>query len=391
MKNPTALVKKNTLLSRALYLFYFSLLPLVAVIVYLGDTFLESAINALITIFVNLFFLWLFQLNLLAKTIAFILKFIETIFALLVIITRGPFDIFYAFRNWDVIPDIILSHTSAEIVFFAGSVLAMSFIYYVIFKKISLHLTYKTAIVFVIALVLIQTTAGRYVFFDRLTIVVANAPNSSALRYPKISKERKILFDRNDTIVLLHLEDWNSRVVNGDVLIGNELYDEPMAPVFLQYATRGLYFPEHYSNSMLTILSEENTLCGIGDNLGTRYAKRNEDFSFQCLPEIFSGNQFKTYFFKAHNLNYHNTGSFMKKIGFDTVVNREIMQEDDTEYYWGYRDDIFYQRIFEFLASEPPSKKFIYIAVSGSHHSPFEMQEERNKTNRVRERAVCSF
>ena len=357
-------------------LLLFCIFPIAAVITYINNNFLGIISSIFIILFINLFILWLFRLNIFLKIIAFIFKLIETIFAQLIIKTKGPFDTFYVLDNLDTVPDIIFSHTVIEVVLFFSLAIFLTFFAYFISKKIKLALNSRIIILMLLALVLVQTTDGRYVFFNRLIFISPEIPDHLAIGYPLIDRSQEIIFDEDDNIVLLHLESWNSKVINGDVLIGDELYQKPMAPVYLDYAKRGLYFSEFYSNSMQTIRSQETTLCGITDNLGVRYADRKENFSFKCLPQIFSENGFKTYFFKAHDIDFHETRYFMEKIGFDVTANREIMKENDKEYYWGYQDDIFYQRIFEFLEKEPTSKKFIYIAVSALVHYPYEMREE---------------
>ncbi|MCK4906927.1 MAG: LTA synthase family protein [Spirochaetes bacterium] len=186
----------------------------------------------------------------------------------------------------------------------------------------------------------------------------------------------KIKFNEDSDVIYLHLESLNSKVANGDVLINGKHYDQPAAPVFLKFAEKGLYFPEFYNTTITTIQNQESILCGVSDNLDGPQAKQKEDFPFKCLPEIFKENGYTTYFFKAHRLGFANTGNYMKKIGFDFVINREIMKEGDKETKWGFNDDIFYQRIFEFLSREKAEKKFVYIAVSSLMHWPFKTKEE---------------
>ncbi len=369
-----------------LYLFIFCALPFSAVTLYLVDTFLSIIISLFIIFFVNLFILWLFQLHKTTKIIALIFKSGETIFSLLIIKVKGLFDIFYIFGNLDTVPDIIFSYKLLEIFLYLGLIIFISFFYYFISLKIKFRLTYKTAILMVLAFVLLQTTNGSYVFFDQFAFTGPKIPNYSAISYPTISKSKKITFDKEDNIILLHLESWNSKVVNGDVLIDGKLYTKPMAPVYLEYSKRGLYFPEFYGNSIQTIRSQENTLCGIANNISLgSYSYRGGEYHFKCLPEIFSENGFKTYFFKGGDLSFHRTDYFMEKIGFDVILNKKIMEKEDERYlqgkYIGYRDDIFYQRVFEFLEKEPPQKKFVYVAVSSLLHYPWDNSKELSFVN----------
>ncbi|GAG85460.1 unnamed protein product, partial [marine sediment metagenome] len=166
--------------------------------------------------------------------------------------TQGPFDIFYVLDNLDAVSDIIFSYTVMKITIFFGSTALMILFYYLIARKIKFHLTKMVVLSTALALILIQTTSGRYVFFDRLLFIPLGTNNLPAIQYPSINKLQKITINKEENIILLHLESWNSKAVNGDVLIDNKLYQKPMAPVYLEYSNKGLYFPEFYGNSMQT-------------------------------------------------------------------------------------------------------------------------------------------
>lgn len=376
-----SLIKRINLKNRgflnSLYLLLLCTLPLGAIFFYLTRSLTEAVLSLIIVLFINLFLVWLFHLNKAARTAAFSFKLIETIFSFLIIKTKGPFNLFYVWKNIDTVPDIILSHSLPKIIGFFGLLFIVGFFYLYIFKKTNLNLTTRTIVLPILALMILQNTGGKYVFLDKIVIDPPKLKKYyPAFSNPLIEKNQNIVFDKEENIVLLHLESWNSKVVNGDVLIDGKHYTKPMAPVFLSHAEKGLYFPEFYGNSMQTIRSEENTLCGIANNMSDPYSYRNDDYYFKCLPEIFSENGFKTYFFKAGDIDFHKTGYFMKKIGFDKTLNKEIMKEGDEKYiqfvrFAGYRDDIFYQRVFDFLEKEPAQKKFVYIAVSALLHYPF--------------------
>jgi len=86
----------------------------------------------------------------------------------------------------------------------------------------------------------------------------------------------------------------------------------------------------------------------------------------------------KTLFFKDDNLEFSHSGDFMLALGFDEVHNQDIMQPNDPELEWGFREDIFYQRVLEYLQKKYQDQKvFVYIAISATNHIPFEISDPK--------------
>ncbi len=66
----------------------------------------------------------------------------------------------------------------------------------------------------------------------------------------------------------------------------------------------------------------------------------------------------------------------MKNIGFSEIHNSSIMQKEDPKLTWGYREDVFYDRIIEYLDQDNFENKFVYIAVSSTNHYPFNIDTD---------------
>jgi hypothetical protein len=66
----------------------------------------------------------------------------------------------------------------------------------------------------------------------------------------------------------------------------------------------------------------------------------------------------------------------MKEIGFEEIHFTDIMKEEDTRFRWGYDDEIFYERLFEYLKKKykNQTKLLVYIEVS-AHHYPFNAKQ----------------
>jgi phosphoglycerol transferase MdoB-like AlkP superfamily enzyme len=209
-------------------------------------------------------------------------------------------------------------------------------------------------------------------FFDRIFSTNSNYINSYNEKYDNVFKyysnivEDDFIFDESADedvdIYFIHLES-----------ISGELVNEKITPELIKYSNEyGIRFTNFFSNTINTLRAEESILCAMPPSLN-RYLNNTYNVEkMMCLPKIFENIGYKTMFFKSHDLKYTKTGDFMRKIGFSEVYNGDIMKEGDTELTWGYREDIFYERVMDHLNKDDSKKKFIYIAVSSTNHYPFD-------------------
>jgi hypothetical protein len=156
--------------------------------------------------------------------------------------------------------------------------------------------------------------------------------------------------------------------------LNGTLVSEVVTPHLLSIARRdGVLFPLIQGSSVQTIRAQESVLCGIAPSLRNPLASYEQlPNELECLPKILRRQGYRTLFFHSYfNLNFSHTGRFMRAIGFDEVHSSDIMQKGDPQLTWGYRDDIFYQRVFEYLERFKDERLFVYIAVSGTNHFPF--------------------
>lgn len=197
-----------------------------------------------------------------------------------------------------------------------------------------------------------------------------NKKYSALLNHYSDINESDFILPNNEKdidIYFIHLESINSLVVNKNTM-----------PKLLKYSDKyGVRFNNFLSNSTQTIRAEESVLCSMPPIIAP--LKHGVMKNIICLPKILKSDGYKTIFFKSHDLAFSDTGEFMKKIGFSENHNKDIMRKDDPELHWGYREDIFYKRISEYLEKYKNNKKFIYIATSGSGHIPFEGNDQFDK------------
>ena len=212
-------------------------------------------------------------------------------------------------------------------------------------------------------------------FFTRMFTMNNNISNDYNKKYNNI-------FEHYSDI---NLDDFNfeeiTNINNADIYfihlesVNNELVNETITPELIKYSDKyGVRFNNFFSNTIQTLRAEESILCAMPPSLN-RYLNNSYDTKkLVCLPKIFENIGYQTMFFKSHDLSYTRTGDFMKNIGFSEMHNGDIMKERDIELTWGYREDVFYNRVVEHLNKSDSENKFMYIAVSSTNHYPFDTE-----------------
>lgn len=160
-------------------------------------------------------------------------------------------------------------------------------------------------------------------------------------------------------VFLIALESVNANLVTSSI-----------TPRLLQIAeSNGVLFPRIQSSSILSIRAQETFLCSILPALRQSLAP-SEALSkgLVCLPKIFKKLGYMTmYFHSFPDINFANIDSFMERIGFDERHASGVMKPTDMRGRWGYGEDIFYKRVFEYLERYKGRKLFVYIHPSINH------------------------
>lgn len=200
-------------------------------------------------------------------------------------------------------------------------------------------------------------------FYDRL--IEESAANKAANLIKWRAKADEPLPAYLDNIIFLHLESFNGLLATASI-----------TPNFYNFAAANYFFPDFYANNVQTIYGQENILCSMPGSFDSILVTSGEDKKILCLPEMLKSAGYRTFFAKAGDLNFAHTDKFMADIGFTETHNEDLMQKDDPRYIMGYREDVFYNRVFDYLGSHPAKRNFIYIAVSGTNHWPFDLPED---------------
>ena len=195
----------------------------------------------------------------------------------------------------------------------------------------------------------------------------------------KIEQEPDISPDANSELLgkrifFIHLESVNGFLVKPEI-----------TPELIHYSQYGIFFPRLYNNSIQTIRAQENILCGLPPSISQTIVQTltpDQIRELDCLPSVLEQFGYKTLFFKCDNIKFARTDEFMTGLGFDELHYHDITQPNDPELRWGYREDVYFKRVIEYIEKNHPDEKLMtYIAVSATNHVPFTIQDGRYQEN----------
>ncbi|NTW22491.1 sulfatase-like hydrolase/transferase [Candidatus Falkowbacteria bacterium] len=162
-------------------------------------------------------------------------------------------------------------------------------------------------------------------------------------------------------IVMLQMESFNARLASPST-----------TPNFLKIASQGFYFPGFYSNSVQTILAQENILCSLPSSFAKDLVSDGRSIEVRCLPKLLKPLGYKSSFYASSRLEFEQTGKFMSEIGFDQVHGYDTMKPGDPQFMWGRQEGVFLERTFESMKRDgDESKSLAYITFEATNHWPF--------------------
>jgi arylsulfatase A-like enzyme len=172
-----------------------------------------------------------------------------------------------------------------------------------------------------------------------------------------------------DMVIMVQQESLNGLLVGPKV-----------TPQLLRAAENGILFSELYGNSIQSQRGYECILCGVPPNIGGQLV---EEFPFEdvekigCLPRQFKALGYQPIAFYGGDPNPRTT-RLLEAIGFERIFADDIMQPDDVMYEWGYREDIWFTRINDYITTHfKTGKYFIFITASATNHTPFKVLDPR--------------
>ena len=150
-------------------------------------------------------------------------------------------------------------------------------------------------------------------------------------------------------------------------------------PQLLRASRDGILFSKLYANSIQSLRGYECILCGVPPSIAGAlvddYA-RAELKNLTCLPKIFRSLGYHPLYFFGGSRNARIV-HFAESIGFEKVLADDIVQPGDIKFDWGYREDVFFTRIHEYLQRHYANEKlFIFIDTGATNHTPFEVLDD---------------
>jgi arylsulfatase A-like enzyme len=186
--------------------------------------------------------------------------------------------------------------------------------------------------------------------------------------------EKPRSFDRGhpstlgDAVFLIKQESLNGFLVQSRI-----------TPQLLRAADDGILFRNFYGNSVQSIRGYECILCGVPPNIEGALVDEyspEEIHSLSCLPRIFRSLGYHALYFFGGSHNARIV-QFAQSIGFDKILADDIMRPEDEKFQWGYREDLFYTRTFEYLRRYRPDEKlFVFIDTGATNHIPFKVLDK---------------
>lgn len=338
----------------------------VTIVIWLPKKHFKSKIKYLLGIFLFIYsFLILLYIGLLYHKLAFLFS----------------FDFFFFWNHRSIVIETLFGILNKPIQIFSIGLsffIILFLLFYIFFQKIKsvklfqnkkIKITILVIIFLQISLIPVNYYKGElFQFIGKIFTGSQQIEKTYEQLYFQYLDNQKQTFQnlnlettKQNPVIFLHLESLNSNLIS-----------QQITPNFYNFAQQSIFIPKLYSNSVQTIRVEESVLCGLPPLIKENLEQRLTNLTIKpyCLPEIMNQNGYKTLFYKSHDITFADTNQFMTSIGFSELHSEDIMHENDTQNAWGYRDDIYYQRVFENLKNQP-KKFFAYIAVSSTNHFPF--------------------
>jgi len=176
-----------------------------------------------------------------------------------------------------------------------------------------------------------------------------------------------------DAIFIVKLESLNGLLTSPKI-----------TPQLFRAGRDGILFPKMYGNAIQSLRGYSCILCGVPPSItfALSDAYPADGLSkLNCLPQIFRSLGYRTLYFFGGSHNPRIV-RFAESIGFEKVLADDIMSSEDIKFDWGYREDIFYLRVSEYLKTHFEGQKlFVFIDTGATNHSPFDVLDESLKRN----------
>lgn len=172
-----------------------------------------------------------------------------------------------------------------------------------------------------------------------------------------------------DMIIMVQQESLNGLLLKPEI-----------TPQLLKASQNGILFDHFYGNSIQSERGYECILCGVPPSLAGELVEEYpiEDIQkISCLPRLFKALGYTPIVFYSGNPNPRAIRLF-EAIGFEKILADDITQPGDVMYDWGYREDIWFTRVDDYIQKNLLNQKvFIFITASATNHTPFKVLDPK--------------
>ena len=189
---------------------------------------------------------------------------------------------------------------------------------------------------------------------------------------PVAVQHRLLPRHNGESVFMLQLESVNGLLQDpGYEIRGQAVPVDPLTGM-RELGRRGVFFPYFWGNTVSTHRAQETILCGAVRNVHAPYFDQLVPWDGLCLPALLRKAGYRTVFLSSFpDRSFGETGKFMQRAGFEDIrFAGDLMKPSDPITRWGYDENAFYTRAFEYLSARyrPNEPLFVYLVVCAHHY-----------------------
>lgn len=174
----------------------------------------------------------------------------------------------------------------------------------------------------------------------------------------------KILNTSKPNIVFIFLESWSSDIIEA---FGGE---KGVSPEFTELCREGLLLSNFYSTGFRTEQGLVAIISSFPSQPKTTIVRKFGKFDkLPSLMNVLDSNQYNSTYYYAGNLEFANTGTYLKVAGFDKVYGENDLEIIKRTRWGAYDEELFSSYLNEEKIFEEP---FFHMLITSTSHEPFD-------------------
>ncbi|HYO77994.1 MAG TPA: sulfatase-like hydrolase/transferase [Thermoanaerobaculia bacterium] len=214
-------------------------------------------------------------------------------------------------------------------------------------------------------------TAVSFVTLPHTTLLLPTE-NLRTAPVPPLFPKASYTVTPGESVFIVQLESLNGIAINGEYDVGDP--GRRGASETLRLLGRdGIYFPYVWSHDVQTHRAQQSILCGSVRNLRKNSVFEQRAIDRPCMPELFRAAGYRTVFLSSYtDPLFGKTRDIAERSGFTDIHFSDYMQRGDKKALWGYEENAFFRRSFEYLRKTyRPDERLLVFFVVTAHHVGF--------------------